>query len=129
MQKTAYEMRISDWISDACSSILIALGGFAQDAAHDLARAGLGQTRRELDGIGGGDRADLLAHPLRQRLAQIVVGGDADVERHISINALTLDVVGEADHRGLRSEEHTSELQSLMRSSYAVFCLNKKKQT
>src|SRR3546814_8531939 len=52
-------------------------------------------------GIGGGDRADLLAHPLRQRLAQIVVGGDADVERHISINALTLDVVGEADHRGL----------------------------
>src|SRR3546814_3553053 len=29
----------------------------------------------------------------------------------------------------LRSEEHTSELQSLMRSSYAVFCLKKKKQT
>src|SRR3546814_4113725 len=28
---------------------------------------------------------------------------------------------------GSRSEEHTSELQSLMRSSYAVFCLNKKK--
>src|SRR3546814_9171840 len=28
-----------------------------------------------------------------------------------------------------RSEEHTSELQSLMRKSYAVFCLNKKKQT
>src|SRR3546814_6557213 len=38
----------------------------------------------------------------------------------------------EADRRGLyaeltlRSEEHTSELQSLMRISYAVFCLNKK---
>src|SRR3546814_8441540 len=30
---------------------------------------------------------------------------------------------------GLRSEEHTSELQSLMRSSYAVFCLKKKKHT
>src|SRR3546814_3190175 len=29
-------------------------------------------------------------------------------------------------HRGARSEEHTSELQSLMRISYAVFCLNKK---
>src|SRR3546814_6872421 len=29
----------------------------------------------------------------------------------------------------VRSEEHTSELQSLMRSSYAVFCLKKKKQT
>src|SRR3546814_3672787 len=32
-------------------------------------------------------------------------------------------------HGILRSEEHTSELQSLMRTSYAVFCLNKKKQT
>src|SRR3546814_3538955 len=30
--------------------------------------------------------------------------------------------------RGLRSEEHTSELQSLMRISYAVFCLKKKKK-
>src|SRR3546814_4165244 len=35
-----------------------------------------------------------------------------------------------ADERGVRSEEHTSELQSLMRISYAVFCLKKKtKQT
>src|SRR3546814_5357792 len=32
-------------------------------------------------------------------------------------------------HRDLRSEEHTSELQSLMRISYAVFCLKKKKKT
>src|SRR3546814_13788525 len=31
--------------------------------------------------------------------------------------------------RGTRSEEHTSELQSLMRISYAVFCLKKKKKT
>src|SRR3546814_9142140 len=34
-----------------------------------------------------------------------------------------------ATARGVRSEEHTSELQSLMRISYAVFCLKKKKQT
>src|SRR3546814_4988865 len=42
------------------------------------------------------------------------------------------DVVSQAlrQHRlDLRSEEHTSELQSLMRISYAVFCLKKKKQT
>src|SRR3546814_9015183 len=43
-----------------------------------------------------------------------------------------LDKVGmvreEQDLRGTRSEEHTSELQSLMRISYAVFCLKKKKQ-
>src|SRR3546814_5495583 len=41
-------------------------------------------------------------------------------------------MAGERDHRNpraIRSEEHTSELQSLMRSSYAVFCLKKKKTT
>src|SRR3546814_1342898 len=45
-----------------------------------------------------------------------------------------LEQIGGARHRqdedeGDRSEEHTSELQSLMRISYAVFCLKKKKQT
>src|SRR3546814_7376642 len=34
-----------------------------------------------------------------------------------------------AEALGVRSEEHTSELQSLMRSSYAVFCLKKQKRT
>src|SRR3546814_5243455 len=37
-------------------------------------------------------------------------------------------VRGGAEGRGDRSEEHTSKLQSLMRISYAVFCLKKKKQ-
>src|SRR3546814_2786648 len=45
-------------------------------------------------------------------LAQHLVGGDAQIVDQM-----------------LRSEEHTSELQSLMRISYAVFCLKKKKQT
>src|SRR3546814_7937063 len=41
-----------------------------------------------------------------------------------------LGVVAQPDElRGARSEEHTSELQSLMRISYAVFCLKKKKHT
>src|SRR3546814_10236581 len=39
-------------------------------------------------------------------------------------------VIGEEEHQQpARSEEHTSELQSLMRISYAVFCLKKKKKT
>src|SRR3546814_2943690 len=37
--------------------------------------------------------------------------------------------VGDGSASGRRSEEHTSELQSLMRISYAVFCLKKKKKT
>src|SRR3546814_3840057 len=39
----------------------------------------------------------------------------------------SLDILGKRVFLCLRSEEHTSELQSLMRISYAVFCLNKKK--
>src|SRR3546814_4981127 len=38
------------------------------------------------------------------------------------------EAVGFVEDRGVRSEEHTSELQSLMRISYAVFCLKKKKK-
>src|SRR3546814_6130657 len=39
-----------------------------------------------------------------------------------------VDVVVEGNHEVQRSDEHTSELQSLMRISYAVFCLKNKKQ-
>src|SRR3546814_1351585 len=47
--------------------------------------------------------------------------------------AILSDILGDEDHLGdmdfkVRSEEHTSELQSLMRISYAVFCLKKKKK-
>src|SRR3546814_6624072 len=60
----------------------------------------------------------------RGGLAGIDVGHDAEV-------AVTVDGSGAShgDSRNLRSEEHTSELQSLMRISYAVFCLKKKKYT
>src|SRR3546814_3485469 len=42
---------------------------------------------------------------------------------------LAADVLGRSHRSKLRSEEHTSELQSLMRISYAVFCLKKKQLT
>src|SRR3546814_4687713 len=44
----------------------------------------------------------------------------------VDLGAITEDLI---DSELFRSEEHTSELQSLMRISYAVFCLKKKKQT
>src|SRR3546814_9652562 len=50
---------------------------------------------------------------------------DAETPRGGDGNARRTDAVAEA-RRFLRSEEHTSELQSLMRISYAVFCLKKK---
>src|SRR3546814_5328650 len=58
-----------------------------------------------------------------QRLAGLDRLADADEGRLVRRGR---GVIG-ADHRRARSEEHTSELQSLMRISYAVFCLKKKK--
>src|SRR3546814_2141575 len=49
--------------------------------------------------------------------------------RHAARQAVLRDLHAQTDRRLARSEEHTSELQSLMRISYAVFCLKKKKNT
>src|SRR3546814_4719280 len=73
------------------------------------------------------DRSALAALPARgglpaRRTARIL---PAAVYRRVG--ALLRTAVG--GDRGLRSEEHTSELQSLMRNSYAVFCLKKKKKS
>src|SRR3546814_5177706 len=94
-QKTAYEMRISDWSSDVCSS----------DVGHH---------RR-------------VAAGKRRRFAPALAGGQIDVEQ-MELVVARADRAMIVDHEAaIRSEEHTSELQSLMRISYAVFCLKKKK--
>src|SRR3546814_8664825 len=109
-QKTSYEMRISDWSSDVWSSDLLPGGGAGRHrraAPHPPGRAHLrggGRRKAERQGLhraGTGRRR-------RSHLRHQVAGGHA------------LMTSG-------RSEEHTSELQSLMRISYAVFCLKKKK--
>src|SRR3546814_5733508 len=92
-------MRISDWSSDVCSSDL-----FANLEIADLIQA-----------LGCGTRKDCVTDNLRYE--RIVIMTDADVDgAHIATLLMTF----------FRSEEHTSELQSLMRISYAVFCLKKK---
>src|SRR3546814_5087473 len=64
------------------------------------------------------DDADRIVAPAVERLADGVLPGEQ----------LVGHAAGDDDRWDLdRSEEHTSELQSLMRISYAVFCLNKKK--
>src|SRR3546814_9168664 len=67
--------------------------------------------------------------PLVRVLAGQVVCLHCRVEVYHAV--ISNDGVGSRtnDMEGMRSEEHTSELQSLMRISYAVFCLKKKKQT
>src|SRR3546814_9626559 len=115
MQKTAYEMRISDWSSDVCSS--------------DLGRGAGPRPDRTFPVLGGGQLcrrpARMAAAPHRTQLCRHR-GGDAPAGRGcIVIRTQDFYRYGET----CRSEEHTSELQSLMRISYAVFCLKKKKKT
>src|SRR3546814_1420193 len=53
----------------------------------------------------------------------------ARVDDDVLLPVGDLEITVAVDHADVRSEEHTSELQSLMRISYAVFCLKKKKQS
>src|SRR3546814_7898103 len=63
----------------------------------------------------------------RSPVAGVVIVDERLVgRRHIADESIEREVAP-APHSGARSEEHTSELQSLMRSSYAVFCLKKNK--
>ena len=73
----------------------------AQDPAHDLAGARLRQPRRPLDEIRRRDRADFLAHPLRELGAELLGRRLAALQRDVGVDALALDLVREADDRGL----------------------------
>src|SRR3546814_10564269 len=121
-------MRISDWSSDVCSSDLRHQGSPARFPTSPAHRSGLLRTASALvDCCGRLARLHLSSeHPI-DNFDQI---GRVDFLRVILLHlAHKLDGVGAIDAGKLiRSEEHTSELQSLMRTSYAVFCLKKKKK-
>src|SRR3546814_2409418 len=105
-------MRISDWSSDVCSSDLT-------QVQQTLDPAALYQAQMAMrDGL-----------PQATTPTPLNPNAFADmVERHLKQMATDRGAAADAgDGRVLlRSEEHTSELQSLMRISYAVFCLKKK---
>src|SRR3546814_4940430 len=107
-QKTAYEMRISDWSSDVCSSDLSA------------------RTRRPAAVARAIGTAAILRSAFEGWAHRNASSGALRIGHHTPI-ATSTSRSSRARRRGRRSEEHTSELQSLMRISYAVFCLKKKK--
>src|SRR3546814_6863700 len=109
-------MRISDWSSDVCSSDLLGSGVYVGKGIYEVATF-----ERSLDGRV--PENTLLSHDLFEGLhGRAALASDIIVYESFP--------TGFVRHRLLpcsRSEEHTSELQSLMRISYAVFCLKKKK--
>src|SRR3546814_1365111 len=116
-QKTAYEMRISDWSSDVCSSDLDA--GRQKAIKDELEWIRQSPKARQAKSKARIKSFDQLVEAQEKRIpgkAQIVI----QVPQRLGGKVIEVEN---------RSEEHTSELQSLMRISYAVFCLKKKKQT
>src|SRR3546814_10468218 len=109
-------MRISDWSSDVCSSDLLDADAFLHRQADRAGLEHLGADAREFEHLLIGDI--------------IKLAGASDDPRVGRVNTVNIGVdiaaVGLHRRRDRRSEEHTSELQSLMRISYAVFCLKQK---
>src|SRR3546814_8776518 len=104
-------MRISDWSSDVCSSDL-----------QRFERLGVVCTEKATDGQGVAEVSQHLGH-VHALAGGVAVHGIAAVDlARFQPHQFHREI-----ERRVRSEEHTSELQSLMRISYAVFCLKKKK--
>src|SRR3546814_7856817 len=114
-------MRISDWSSDMCSSDLRHAAGDADALAVQRRRpsaAGRASPRDDEDALDGG----------RHRPGRNLARPQADPHRRGPARRQVpgLRRLGRDPEREVRrSEEHTSELQSLMRISSAVFCLKK----
>src|SRR3546814_5620306 len=131
-------MRISDWSSDVCSSDLDFIGVCHR---HWASAAGMCPIRSSATSAGP---ARLATSACSQTALQAAVTGSptaASWAAHMPASISPVPAVASHDEAGgaiqvwpsgaatTRSEEHTSELQSLMRISYAVFCLKKKKNT
>src|SRR3546814_4227121 len=130
-------MRISDWSSDVCSSDLAVhqeVRRFFATADRDIAPAGeqaVGQAglahrlhlARGDDDIG----VDIVEHQRQRDGGQAREGFHGHASPFARGSTMRPAIAEAATSSGdPRSEEHTSELQSLMRISYAVFCLEKK---
>src|SRR3546814_6953596 len=134
MQKTAYEMRISEWSSDVCSSDLCSAFRLAGPAGGDLRerfacpqRNGGGEERQQQFATLHASRAHYL--PSSNSGSAILANSSAgsfetarsSVSKPLSSPSTSLVSV--------RSEEHTTALPSLMSIYYAVFSLTKTKST
>src|SRR3546814_9265464 len=127
-------MRISDWSSDVCSSDLAASGADKPSAAHD--RSGEHRTtagsacacelRRARCRDFRSERNQSMTRLLFVSASALALAACAGKTPPPAIHYDAAAFRAAVEEAEPRSEEHTSELQSLMRISYAVFCLKKK---
>src|SRR3546814_8790212 len=120
-QKTAYEMRISDWSSDVCSSDLL-LDLVEQQHAVRMLVDGIGEQPALVEADVARRRADEARDRMPLHVLRHVEAGQLDAERQRELaRHLGLADAGRAGEqvaadRLLRSDEHTSELKTLMRN-------------
>src|SRR3546814_1081773 len=113
-------MRISDWSSDVCSSDLITASGQGNVSITTSAAGAV----RSGNVVASSITVDTAAAPVDGVTKTSFAGGKASIVQ--AGDAADAEDSVRGNLNATRSEEHTSELQSLMRISYAVFCLNKK---
>src|SRR3546814_2010701 len=111
-------MRISDWSSDVCSSDLSGRSHVRRNRRRD-----------RHDHKSGGPFRILHTKRRPRRHLLMLYGAAHPPGRPTELLRNSASAVQQGTKVPMRSEEHTSELQSLMRISYAVFCLKKKTKT
>src|SRR3546814_6471517 len=116
-QKTAYEMRISDWSSDVCSSDLRRSNGDIVPTSECSSR-GVAITPTNETSARYGSCSYSRVNPASWSAWSSTCSPNATRTRTYDCRRSDGTIVPDGE---CRSEEHTSELQSLMRSSYAVF--------
>src|SRR3546814_3735295 len=120
-------MRISDWSSDVCSSDLFPTARRGNTMSESAPRERDASVREDVgaaierEGREIAGKARSAVHRLARDQRDAVAGFVSAVVGAATRGAEEIEESG-------RSEEHTSELQSLMRNSYAVFCLKKKQE-
>src|SRR3546814_8376333 len=120
-------MRISDWSSDVCSSDLLQGRALALENLHILIELGQAQFAKLLI-----CREVIIIRPFAPCLQRNAMPSpdfavlDRRMREKEKRRLLTFHFGKKQGRAGIRSEEHTSELQSLMRIASAVFCLKKK---
>src|SRR3546814_1484815 len=132
MQKVSYEMCSIDWSSDVCSYDLIDLSIWSICSVVDLCRRETERRsrfrllERRIERQGSSSRLPRSYQNAREAkihqlgvLAKVIMHCTKSIEQQ----------EGSVAEASTRSEDHTPELQSLMRISYAVFCLKQKKTT
>src|SRR3546814_2929886 len=121
-------MRISDWSSDVCSSDLTSRPKEKTVEEKPVQYTIVRETSRLADLVLAEPSEENARKAIKRYADGILSSGSSEPEYVITALGNREDKSYICRGRWIRSEEHTSELQSLMRISYAVFCLKKKQR-